>query len=238
MTVRPYIVLSCCISLDGYLDDAATDRLRLSNDLDFARVDAVRATCDAILVGANTIRNDDPRLLVQAPALRAARVAGGRRPSPLKVTVTRTGALDPRSRFFTAGDSDRLVYCSSSAVAEARRRFGAAATVADAGARPSMDRIVSDLACRGVTRLLVEGGGDVLTQFLTGGLADELHLAVAPLFVGDHRGARFVKDGRFPWTTGQRAELIDTRAVGDVALLRYALSDHCTDGPTAAVAFP
>ena len=144
--------------------------------------------------------------------------------------MTRTGALDPRSRFFTAGDSDRLVYCSSSAVAEARRRFGAAATVADAGARPSMDRIVSDLACRGVTRLLVEGGGDVLTQFLTGGLADELHLAVAPLFVGDHRGARFV--------TGQRAELIDTRAVGDVALLRYALSDHCTDGPTAAVAFP
>lgn len=229
MTRTPYLVLSCCISLDGYLDDGASSRLRLSNDLDFARVDALRATCDAILVGANTIRKDDPRLLVRASDLRAARRDADRPPSPIKVTVTRTAALDPRAAFFTAGDAERLVYCSSAVAADARRRFGAA-TVVDAGSRPSMKGVIEDLAERGVERLLVEGGASVLTQLLTAGLADELQLAVAPVFVGDRRGRRFVEDGRFPWTSPRRAELVETRAIGDVALLRYALSRRCADG--------
>jgi 5-amino-6-(5-phosphoribosylamino)uracil reductase len=234
MIDRPYTVLSCCISLDGYLDDATSRRLRLSNERDLARVDAVRASCDAVLVGAGTIRNDDPRLLVRAPALEAARVAANRTPSPLRVTVTRTGALDPLSRFFTTGGSGRLVYCRSAVSADARHRFGARAAVVDAGDRPTMARVVRDLAARGVERLLVEGGGSVLTQFLTAGLADELQLAVAPLFVGDSGGRRFVEDGRFPWTAANRAELAHTRAIGDVALLTYALSERCEARPSAA----
>ena len=62
-----------------------------------------------------------------------------------------------------------------------------------------MRRVSEDLSDRGVDRLMVEGGGAVHTQFLTADLADELHLVVAPFFVGDSRGRRFVGDGRFPW---------------------------------------
>ena len=65
MADRPYTLLSCGISIDGYLDGATEERLLLSNDADFDRVDAVRASCDAILVGAATVRNDNPRLLVR-----------------------------------------------------------------------------------------------------------------------------------------------------------------------------
>jgi 5-amino-6-(5-phosphoribosylamino)uracil reductase len=64
----------------------------------------------------------------------------------------------------------------------------------------------------------------VHTQFLTDDLADELQLVVAPLFLGDSSATRFVRDGRFPWNAGQRARLADVRQVGDVVLLRYALS--------------
>src|SRR5689334_19916644 len=74
---RPYTLLSCAVSADGYLDDASDERLLLSNAADFDRVDAVRAGCDAILVGANTVRRDDPRLVLRDPDRRAARVAGG-----------------------------------------------------------------------------------------------------------------------------------------------------------------
>ena len=52
MPDRPYTLLSCGMSIDGYLDGATPRRLLLSNDADFDRVDAVRAACDAILVGA------------------------------------------------------------------------------------------------------------------------------------------------------------------------------------------
>jgi 5-amino-6-(5-phosphoribosylamino)uracil reductase len=64
----------------------------------------------------------------------------------------------------------------------------------------------------------------VHTQFLTADLADELDLVVAPFFVGDSRAARFVSDGRFPWNPDRHATLAEVRAIGDVVLLRYALS--------------
>jgi 5-amino-6-(5-phosphoribosylamino)uracil reductase len=223
MHERPYTLLSCAMSIDGYIGSPGS-RLLLSNDADFERVDEVRASCDAILVGAATVRMDNPRLLVRSPALREQRAARGARPSPMKVTVTRRVELDPHANFFTAGDVEKLVYCPSPRVPEARARLEPTATVVDGGQRVDMRTLCSDLAARGVQRLMVEGGGTVHTQFLTGNLADELQLVVAPLFVGDSDGTRFVRDGRFPWNAGQRATLSEVRQVGDVVLLRYALS--------------
>src|SRR5262245_44525017 len=77
MPQRPYVLLSCAMSVDGYIDDTSPDRLLLSNEADFDRVDSVRAECDAIMIGANTLRRDNPRLLVNSPERRAAREARG-----------------------------------------------------------------------------------------------------------------------------------------------------------------
>jgi len=130
---RPYTLLSCGVSIDGYLDSATEKRLLLSNDADLDRVDAVRAACDAILVGATTIRNDNPRLLVRTKARQDERIAKGFRPSPIKVTVTGRAQLDPCANFFATGDTEKLVYCASATVSEARDRLGPAATAAGGG---------------------------------------------------------------------------------------------------------
>ena len=226
---RPYTLLSCALSIDGYLGSATPRRLELSNDADFDRVDAVRASCDAILVGAATVRHDNPRLLVRSQARRDAREARGMASSPIKVTVTRRAELDPRADFFASGDSEKLVYCTSERVPNALSRLGPVATVLDGGQSVDMRRISEDLADRGVERLMVEGGGTVHTQFLTGNLVDELQLVVAPFFVGDSRAPRFVRDGRFPWNPDRRATLSEVRQIGDVVLLRYALSSRFQD---------
>jgi 5-amino-6-(5-phosphoribosylamino)uracil reductase len=189
----------------------------------------VRASSDAILVGAQTIRQDNPRLLVRSRACREERVARGLPPTPTKVTVTAGAHLDPGARFFVTGQTDKLVYCARPSYDEARRRLGDVATVVDGGPRVRMGRLVEDLHDRGTRRLMVEGGGSIHTQFLTAGLADELHLVVAPFFVGDSRAPRFVTDGRFPWNQDRRATLADVRRLGDVVLLRYALSDRYSE---------
>jgi 5-amino-6-(5-phosphoribosylamino)uracil reductase len=214
------------MSIDGYLDDATGERLVLSNDADVDRVDAVRAGCDAILVGANTIRQDNPRLLVRSAALREARTARGRPPSPTKVTLTAHGDLDPGAAFFTAGDAEKIVYCASPALDKARGRLDRLATVLDAGDPVDLAVLLADLAGRGIGRLMVEGGSSMHTRFLTAGLADEAQLVIAPFFVGDSRAPRFVADGAFPWHSGHRAKLAEVRQIGDVVLLRYALSDR------------
>jgi 5-amino-6-(5-phosphoribosylamino)uracil reductase len=212
------------MSIDGYLGSAAPRRLELSNDADFDRVDAVRASCDAILVGAATVRKDNPRLLVRSKSRRDERMLRGLPPSPTKVTVTERVELDPDADFFTTGESEKLVYCASPRLGNARSRLGRVATVVDAGQPVKMRTVTEDLGARGVERLMVEGGGKVHTQFLTDNLVDELQLVVAPFFVGDSRAPRFVLDGRFPWNPGRRATLAEVRQIGDVVLLRYALS--------------
>jgi 5-amino-6-(5-phosphoribosylamino)uracil reductase len=229
MPDRPYTLLSCALSIDGYLGSATPRRLELSNDADFDRVDEVRASCDAILVGAATVRKDNPRLLVRSKARREERRARGLAPSPAKVTVTKRVELDPSAAFFATDETEKLVYCTSERLVDARSRLGPVATVLDGGQPVDMRRISEDLGGRGVERLMVEGGGAVHTQFLTGNLVDELQLVVAPFFVGDSRAPRFVRDGLFPWNPNRRATLSEVRQIGDVVLLRYALSPRFQD---------
>lgn len=214
------------MSLDGYLDDASDERLVLSNTEDLERVDAIRAECDAILVGANTIRRDNPRLMVRAPWRRELRTSIGLPPLPTKVAVVGHGDVDPEARFFTAGDTDKIVYCATATARRTRDRLGSRAIVVDGGEPVDLGRALDDLAARGVRRLLVEGGSTIHTRFLTAGLADELQLVIAPFFVGDCRAPRFVGDGRFPWNSGHRATMAEVRQMDDVVLLRYALSDR------------
>jgi 5-amino-6-(5-phosphoribosylamino)uracil reductase len=230
MTERPYVVLSCAISLDGCLDSTGPDRLVLSGAEDLDRVDAERAAADAILVGAGTIRRDDPRLLIRSAARRAARLAQGRPEHPLGVTVTASGDLDPRARFFTRAGEDgpvgaaaaqRLVYAPGPAAAALRGRLDGRAEVVASGDRPRLGDVLADLARRGVGRVMVEGGARLGTEFLSAGLVDELQLAVAPFFVGDPAAPRFAGPGHYPAGPGRPLTLAEARPVGGVVLLRY-----------------
>jgi len=214
------------MSVDGYIDDMTAERLKLSNPADLDRVDAVRATCDAILVGANTVRRDNPSLLIKSAARRSERAARGLPEDLAKVTLTSGGDLDPESRFFSTGTEPKLVYTTSESAVALAGRLGEAATVIDTGETVHLPSMLSDLTFRGIRRLMVEGGGSVHTRFLTEGLVDEIHLAVAPFFVGDPSAPRFVHPGVFPQSPARPMRLVETTRIGDVALLRYTIGNH------------
>ncbi len=222
MASRPYVLLSCATSADGYLDDASPRRLILSGPADLDRVDEVRAGCDAIMVGAQTVRQDNPRLLIRDPRRRARRVARGLPAHPVRVTLTATGDLDPQARFFAPGVL-RLVYSASPAIGRARARLGHSAVVIDAGDPLSLDLVLSDLAERGVLRLMVEGGARLLGAFLAGGLADELDLAVAPFFVADPDPKTAPRLNLPRPVPAAPMTLAEVSRVGEVGLFRYLL---------------
>jgi 5-amino-6-(5-phosphoribosylamino)uracil reductase len=261
MTGRPYVVLSCAMSLDGCLDGTGADRLVLSGAADLDRVDAERAAADAILVGAGTIRRDDPRLLVRSARRQAERRASGQPAQPAGVTVTASGDLDPGARFFTrdageggaedggaaaragdgaagrgrTGDGDldagvapaarRIVYAATPVLPKLTDQLSGLAEVVDGGDPPQLSAILADLLTRGVRRLVVEGGASLGTQFLTGGLVDELQLVIAPFFVGDPAAPRFAGPGHYPASPGRPLHLVEARPVGEVVLLRYRADD-------------
>ena len=158
------ITLSFATTADGYLDDNSPRRLMISTPEDWEAVLRLRASHDAILAGAETLRRDDPALLLRDAAARELR--------------------SPSMRFFTEGDADRYVF-SEKELPELK----GVAEVISSDSSITASAIVTELEKRGVERLLVEGGASVLRMFLAEGMADTVRRAVNPqLTLGPERG--------------------------------------------------
>ncbi|MDW4917368.1 RibD family protein [Streptomyces californicus] len=227
MTTRPYVILSAAMSVDGYLDDASPERLRLSNAADFDRVDQVRAESDAILIGATTMRKDNPRLLVNSEERKDQRIAEGKPAYPLKVTVTRTGDLSADLNFWHHG-GEKLVITVDAAVEKLRATLDGLADVVSVGPELDWDLVLDELGRRGVGRLMVEGGGTIHTQLMAADLADEVHLAIAPLLVGQPEAARFLGTADYPGGSTARMKVLEIRAIDDVVFVRYSPKERTT----------
>jgi diaminohydroxyphosphoribosylaminopyrimidine deaminase/5-amino-6-(5-phosphoribosylamino)uracil reductase len=151
-TGTPWVIGKAALTLDGKLTrpDGKTQLTSAASRRDLHQL---RATCDAILIGATTARTDNPRLTVRGPRLAAGR------PQPWRVIVTRSGNLPPHLHIFTDEHRDRtLIYENQ-----------------------PWPHILRDLGQRGVLRLLVEGGGDVLDQLARNGQIHESIIYYAPL---------------------------------------------------------
>lgn len=244
MARRPYVLASAAMSADGYIDDASPGRLILSSPQDLDRVDAERAGSDAIMVGAQTVRSDNPQLLVKSEPRRARRAARGLPPSPAKVTITGSGDLDRDARLFAADGTAKLVYAAAGVAGDLSLRLEGRADVIGLADGHGLAWVLADLAGRGIGRLMIEGGSRLLAQAFSEGLADEFQLAVAPVFVADPAAPRLLA----PWPPasrrpGSRADpsgnaggltssgpvaparmvLAGITSAGDMAVLRYVL---------------
>jgi riboflavin-specific deaminase-like protein len=221
---RPYVLLSCAMSVDGCLDAPGPQRLVLSGPADADRVDGQRANSSAIMVGAGTIRRDNPRLLIRSPQRRAQRQSRGLPEHPARVTLTASGNLDPGAAFFSAPPGvPRLVYCPSSVASGLRQILHESAEVIAVPEPVALPVVLADLPRRGADRLMVEPGARLGAEFLAGGLADELELMVAPFFVGDPAAPRFAAPGRYPHDPSQPMVLAGAQRVDNGVLLRYLL---------------
>lgn len=231
---RPYVVLSVATSIDGYIDDAGPQRLLLSNAEDFDRVDQVRAESDAILIGAETLRRDDPRLSLSSERRRESRIAAGKPEFPVRVVVTASGELDPGQRLWNQGGR-RLIYTTTAGRERLGDRFAGRAEVVALGSSVDFGALLDDLGERGIARLMVEGGGRIHTAFLAADLADELLMAVAPVLVGDSAAPKFLHPADFPGGSRRRMALVDITRLGDIAVLRYLPRPAPSDGSSATM---
>lgn len=234
------VTLSAAVTADGYMDDDSPRRLIISTPGDWEEVYRLRAAHDAILAGAETLRRDDPSLLVRDQVARARRVQAGLKPDIAKVTLTRSGGLSPRLRFFTAGDADRYVFSPGEITG-----LQNIATVISTSEAITAKYIVTELEKRGIEHLMVEGGAGVLRMFLDEGMADTLRLAVNPrLRLGRRGGARF--GAAPPQSVPHTCEEVDGMEVTtytlhpdtteeDLRHLRMAVDEgrKCTPGPTS-----
>jgi 2,5-diamino-6-(ribosylamino)-4(3H)-pyrimidinone 5'-phosphate reductase len=218
------------MTADGKIDTVARQGARISGPADSARVDRLRASADAILVGGHTLLGEDPRLTVRDPDLVADRVRDGRPPQPAKVGIVSHLAVDgphalrPDGAFLRDGGG-RVYLCTTtrtSAETVGRLERTGATVIVAGDQRVDLGAALTDLAEHGVERLMVEGGSTIAAALYEGGFVDELQLAVAPLLFGGETAPTPV--GGLGWSRDAAVQLAleDVRAndEGDV-VLRY-----------------
>jgi riboflavin-specific deaminase-like protein len=211
------------MTADGRIATTRHAFSRFGSARDGARLYALRATADAILCGATTLRMEQATLEL-APG-RAAR----RSPGPLRVVVTGRGTLSPKAAVFRQGAAPVCVLITEQAPARARERLRRVATEVCVAGRKTVDwpRALAWLAERhGVRRLLCEGGGTLNAALFQAGLVHELRLTICPWLVGGRRAPTLAEgDGVARLAEGRRLELKSRRQVGDELFLVYTVPD-------------
>jgi diaminohydroxyphosphoribosylaminopyrimidine deaminase / 5-amino-6-(5-phosphoribosylamino)uracil reductase len=168
-------------SLDGFIATHTGDSRWVTGHANMVHMHRLRALCDAVIVGAGTVAADDPRL--------TTRLVDG--PNPLRVVLDPGRRLPSNHRVFADDGAPTLIVCAGDLVSQAETRCGNAEVLAVSGDSESLDlqELLHALHSRGCARIFVEGGGVTISTFLQANLLDRLHLAIAPLLIGDGRAA-------------------------------------------------
>ncbi|EMA61824.1 2,5-diamino-6-(ribosylamino)-4(3H)-pyrimidinone 5'-phosphate reductase [Halorubrum lipolyticum] len=228
-----HVVVNAAQSVDGKLATRRREQLRISGPEDFDRVDRVRAAADAVLVGVGTVLADDPRLILDEEDRRVERLRNGRPGNPARVVVDSTGRTPTDARIL---DDAATTYLLVSPATPAERRealeaAGGEVVVVESGSgerradEPDGDHVdlaagFEALADRGVDRLMVEGGGEVIHSCFAAGLVDELHVYVGSLVIGG-RDAPTLADGEGFTESFPRLDLVGTERLDDGVVLSY-----------------
>lgn len=160
-------------SLDGRIATANGASQWISGREDIVHTHRLRALFDAVVVGAGTVRADDPQLTTRE-------VEG---PSPVRVVLDTDRRLDAGYRVFCEGP-ETLLLCAIDAAGD--DHVGRAPVLRLPRSREGLDiaAVLAALAERGLRRIYVEGGGITVSRFLAAGALDRLHVTIAPLLIG------------------------------------------------------
>jgi diaminohydroxyphosphoribosylaminopyrimidine deaminase/5-amino-6-(5-phosphoribosylamino)uracil reductase len=174
---RPLVVAHLAQSLDGRIARSDGESHWITGEADLDHTHRLRAICDAVLVGAQTVLLDDCQLTVR-------RCSGTH---PLRIVVDSSGRVPIERCIFTDGAACTLwVVGEEAKVPESDGSVELVRLPCTDGHIAPRD-VLAVLHARGIRRLFVEGGGVTVSHFLQAGCLDRLHLAVAPLLIGEGR---------------------------------------------------
>ncbi len=222
---RPFVYVNMAMTADGKITSSRREYPKFTSDTDRRTMDRLRAEADAILVGAGTLRADDPPLHVRDPEMRAYRRSLGKPDALLHVLVTASVSVDPDSRFFSEGPaSGRIVATVEDAPLDRIAAIEGRAEIWRVG-RGSVDlpKLLGRLRARGVERLLVEGGGELNWGFVRDDLVDEIFVTVAPALLGGRDAPTPCEGEGLAMASQTRLRLLSAEVIGDEVFTRWAV---------------
>lgn len=227
MSKHLHTFINVATSIDGKLTTQDRELHAFGGDEDRSLMEDLRADADAVMIGAGTLREEDPLLIIRDPSKVARRIGSGHNPQPIAVIVS--NSLDfpvEGSKFFEYPGRDRFVFTSHEAPSDRFALVSQRARVFQGPTDPEsgldLHWILEQLAENGVSRLLLEGGGALNFAMMAAGLVDEIYHTLCPfVFGGDKAPTSFGGHG-FPAKEIHELELKSLRQGASGRLfLRY-----------------
>jgi len=215
---RPFVFINSAMSADGKISSKKRRQVRISGQKDLARVDALRAESDAVMVGVGTVRADDPKLRVKSEGLRLERRAAGRPDNPLRIVADSRARTPLVARILGPGC---IIAAGSFAPQERLEMLSRRSETLICGReRVDLELLFSRLYERGVRRLMVEGGATLNWSLIKMGLVDEIRVYMGAQVIGGTASPTLV-DGEGYSAGFPRLHLKDVQRLDDGLLITW-----------------
>ncbi len=222
---RPFTFINSAMSADGKISTKERKQVRISGNVDFDRMDELRASSDAVMVGIGTVLADDPSLTVKSEARRAARKADGREENPVRVVVDSKARTPIDADIFKKGEGTRVVAVSRSAPRERVKVLEEVAVVIVAGEnKVDLPELVVRLKEVGIDRLMIEGGAGLNWGMLSCGLVDEIYSFVGNLIIGGSSSPTLVDGPGFEENEIMGLEFVSCERMDDGVVLKWRVN--------------
>ena len=213
--MKPYIILNCAASADGKIALPDRQKLNLSNDEDFARVHSLRSECDAIIVGIDTVIQDNPSLTINH------KYSEGK--NPLRIILD-TNYRTPKNANILDKKSKTLIAIGEKTP---NKNLAHAETIRCGKDEINLEKLMKHLDKLGVEKVMVEGGETVLWSFLEKELFDELNIYVSSTIIGGKETPTIAGGkGYINEESTLKLKLNNIDRIGDGVLLQYSKSKN------------
>ncbi len=174
---KPYVIVNCAMSADGKIALPSRKQLRISCDEDIKRMYELRNDCDAVLIGIETVLSDDPKLTVKETYVKNPR-------QPLRVVLDSRNRTPVSAQVLNTTAKTLIIVAKGTEKQFDRSHIEIAGCNVDNDGYLDLKSVLELLSKRGVKKLLVEGGGTIIWNFLKQKLVDELFVYIGPCIIG------------------------------------------------------
>lgn len=225
MKNRPFIFLCTGMSLDGKIAGRHKKQTEIAPNDDKEMLYEGRVRADAVMIGGNTLLQDDPGLTVKSAKRQKERLKKGKSKEPIKVAIiSNVSKLKTSGDFFNKGKAEKIIFTTKKSPARKVQALQKICRVYVCGDKQvNLKKVVAKLHNIGIKSLMIEGGGELIYSMFKNNLVDEINLKIGNLIIGGRDATTLCDGAGFLPKDTKKVKLVSVLQKKNYLILKYSV---------------